>query len=397
MTATSLHRLRKAERLALVASGIGVVGSVVLGLMAPHSLVPAWRLAAFACLQPALGSVIFILIHRLTGGQWGRGLAPFLLSGTRLLPWVWLLIIPLLWFPIAAQPQEPGVLREEVHPAKLDKTSQTYEMNEALVHVFASGGSRTTGSRLEWYFSRPMLVVRAVAYAIVFFLLSLGAPRAMRATTTMRWFGPVGLIGMVFVLHLLATDWFLSLDPGWYSTGFPLVWISAQAIAGIALAIGAAAAFGANPQRTGRADHIQGLDWGNLMLASIMVWSYVAFVQLLIIWSGNLPAETAWYRHRAFGVWRGVSIAVALIEFGAPFFLLLSRAVKKGRRGLGAVTLLLLLGQFGYTVWLIAPAFPQASFHAPWLLLALCVAALGLFANRYLAGVRAAAGLLDAP
>lgn len=396
MTATSLHRLRQVERGALALAGLFAIAAAVLGWLAPHSLVPAWRLAAFACLQPAIGSLIFVLIHRLTGGQWANGLAPFLLAGTRLLPWIWLLVLPLLWFPVAAQPSEPAVLHEEVQPQPLTPASQTHDAATAIEHTFAAGG-RTMDPPLRWYFSRSMLLVRAIGYAVVFFLLSFGAPRAMRATVTMRWFGPAGLIGLVFVLHLLATDWFVTLDPGWYSTGFPLVWIAGQAIAGIALAISAAVTFGGEPDRIGRAEHVRGLDWGNLMLAAIMVWGYVAFVQLLIIWSGNLPAETAWYRHRAFGGWRWLSIAVALIEFGAPFFLLLSRAVKRRRRGLGLVTFLLLLGQLGYTTWLIAPGFPAASHHAPWLLLALTIAALALFANRYLAAVRTASAELLAP
>lgn len=394
MTADALHLMRRAERTALIVAVIAAIAAIVLGWLSPRGVVPGWRLAGFACLQPALGSMIFILIHRLTGGAWANGLAPFLLAGTRLVPWVWLLIIPLLWFPLAAQlPAASPATPEAASKAAINPTSQTADASAAIDHAFATD-HRHPGSALQWYFSRPPLIARAALYDLAFFLLAIGAPRAMRATTTLRWFGPLGLIGIVFLLHLLATDWFLMLDPGWYSTGFPLVWIAGQAIAGIAAAIAAAVAFGANPAERGVSHHVRGLDWGNLMLAAIMVWTYVAFVQLLIIWSGNLPAETAWYRHRAFGFWRGWSIAVALIEFGAPFLLLLSRAVKRRRRGLAIVTLLLLAGQLAYTVWLIAPAFPDASRHAPWLLLAMVLAALSLVANRYLAGARVAAATL---
>jgi hypothetical protein len=212
-----------------------------------------------------------------------------------------------------------------------------------------------------------------------------------------RWFGPAGLISVVFLLHLLATDWIIMLDPGWFSTGFPLVWIAAQAIAGVSLAIAAAVWFGAQPAERGEAGHVRGQDWGNLMLAAIMVWAYVAFVQLLIIWSGNLPAETSWYRHRDFGAWRWWATSVALIEFGAPFFLLLSRGLKRRRRGLALITALLLLGQIGYTAWIIVPAFPEAAAHAPWLLASLVIAALALFLNRYLAGARTVAMAVVSP
>jgi hypothetical protein len=396
MIASTLTQFRRIERGALVFAIVAAILAAILGWFAPTSIAPAWRLAAFVCLQPALGSMIFILIHRLTGGQWARELAPFLLAGARLLPWVWLLIIPLLWFPFVGHPTETASAREAVVPAAVDASSPTSDASEALAKAFNASDSRHMGNRLRWYFSHPMLVTRAVGYALAFFLLALGAAPAMRATTSMRWFGPLGLIGIVFLLHLLATDWFTLLDPGWYSTGFPLVWISAQAIAGLAAAIAAAVGFGGEPNTLNLSKHVRGIDWGNLMLASIMIWSYVAFVEFLIIWNGNLPAETAWYRHRMFGAWRWLLIAIVVIEFGAPFFLLLSRRVKKHRRGLGVITLLLLLGQFGYTAWLIAPAFPRPSFVGSWLMLTLSAAALALFLNRYLAAARAATVALNA-
>ncbi len=44
-------------------------------------------------------------------------------------------------------------------------------------------------------------------------------------------------------------------------------------------------------------------DWGNLTLALVMLWTYFAFSQYLIIWSANLPEETTWYVARARGGW----------------------------------------------------------------------------------------------
>ena len=42
-------------------------------------------------------------------------------------------------------------------------------------------------------------------------------------------------------------------------------------------------------------------DWGNLTLALVMLWTYFAFSQYLIIWSANLPEETTWYVARTRG------------------------------------------------------------------------------------------------
>jgi hypothetical protein len=392
MTNATQHRLERIERRALWFAVAGSVIAAICGFLTPAAVVPAWRLAVFACLQPALGSLIFVLIFRLTGGQWMEGLAPFLTAGARMLPWIWLLALPLLFFPIAARATATGdpaprgsSAASVVAPAVATRT--TADSSSAAEHPPPSD------VRLKWYFSRPMLVLRALFYAGAFFLLAAGASRTMRerGAQTLRWFGPVGLIGLVFMLHLLATDWIVRLEPGWYSTGFPLVWITGQALAGFAAATAAALWAGADPATVGSSGRRRGFDWGNLLLAAVMAWTYVAFVQWLIIWSGNLPAETSWYRHRSHGGWQWVVVALGVLEFGAPFMLLLSRGLKSRRLALAAIATLLLAGQLAYTIWLIVPAAPPATGVAWGLAVALLVAAAALFLNRYLAAARCAA------
>lgn len=412
MNAVAIDQLRRWERTALAIAAVAAILAIVLGLRTTTAVVPAWRLAAFICLQPALGSLIFLLIHRLTGGQWMDGLAPFLLAGTRLLPWIWVLILPLVIFPLAGQPRlarhadhATSAFARSAAPAppspaptpvaSSDDRSETANAVPALEAVMAESTSRHLGAPLRWYFSRPMMIARALFYAVAFFLYAAGARRAFRATTTLRWFGPFGLISLVILLHLLATDWLNLLDPGWYSTAFPLVWITAQAVAGLGAATAAAVLAGAQPEQRGTSSHIRGIDWGNLLLASVMSWAYVTFLQFLIIWSGNLPAETSWYRHRSSGGWLWLLIGVAVIEFATPFFLLLSRGVKRRRRGLAVAALILLAGQGAYTIWLIAPAFPRATSHAPGLMAVVLLAAVMLFLNRYLARARTIAAELS--
>jgi len=396
MTTASKNRLRHVERIALAVAAVAAIATAVLGWTSPQGILPAWRLAGFACLQPAIGSLIFILIFRLTGGEWVEGLAPFLTAGTRLLPWIWMLILPLVWFPIAAKPHEREALRDE-RPSEshASVTGELTSANAALREAFSNDPERHFDPSLGLYFGRPLMVGRAAFYAVGFFLLAAGASRVMRVTSpaAMRWFGPVGLIGLVFMLHLLAEDWFALLEPGWYSTGFPLVWTAGQGIAGISAAELAAMGSGANPGSQGSSGRARGLDWGNLMLAAVMAWTYVAFVQWLIIWSGNLPAETIWYRVRSHDGWQWMVVGLAIFEFAVPFLILLSRNVKQRRTRLAITAALLLVGQLAYTVWLIVPAFPRAAATAFGVEMTFLVAAVALFLNRYLAAARSVAGI----
>ena len=73
-------------------------------------------------------------------------------------------------------------------------------------------------------------------------------------------------------------------------------------------------------------------DLGKLLLTFTMLWAYVNFSQFLIIWSGNLPEEIPWYIERMHGVWGFISVALIVVQFAAPFMLLLSRELKRNAR-----------------------------------------------------------------
>lgn len=349
------RRLAHVERFALWIGAFALVAAGVLAWLAPSLLAAAWRLAAFVCLAPALGSLLFLLIHRLTGGQWGAALTPFFNAGVALLPWIWLITLPLLLFPRRALPQPP----EELH----------------------------------LYTSEGFYLVRAIVYGLVFFALgglvrSVQRRRAAGDQVSRRWVAPAGLLALLFLLHLLADDWLRVLDPEWHSTAFPLVWMTGVAVAGLALAIVGALFAGAVPGAAGHNGRALGLDWGNLLLAAAMVWTYVAFAQFLIIWAGNLPREIGWYLRRTEGGWLGVIVALGLFHFALPFLFLLSRRFKRWPAGLGGAALTLLAAQWLFHAWLILPAFAPWSPLAGALALALSLGAVGLFLNRYLALAR---------
>ncbi len=337
-----------------------VAGVVAFGLLwiDPGDFSVAYRFVVFAGLAPPVGCLIFTLIHRMTGGQWASGLRPFLLSGVSILPWIWLLALPIPFLP-------PSLSR---HAPRLASAAHGYE-------------------------SLPMVMVRFCIYAAIFFGLSRAVSQdAGRDNSPIKnrslWVGPVGLLVLVFTLTLLADDWIESLDPGWHSTGFALVWITGQAVAGLSLALLGGLASGAQPVSTGSMGRPLGIDWGNLLMATLLSWCYVAFAQFLIVWAGNLPAEISWLQRRMEGPWFLVPPLLAVFGFLVPFLLLLSRRYKASAGGLALVAVMLMLSQGLYTAWLIVPAAGHFS-SAGWLLvLALLTAVGAVFIDRYCATAR---------
>jgi hypothetical protein len=186
------------------------------------------------------------------------------------------------------------------------------------------------------------------------------------ATFTMRRAGAASLVILVPTVTFAAFDWVMSLEPHWYSSIFGAMLTAGGVVAAHALAIFGLArspglippilsAAGVSEDSDERTTNAVLGDLGNLLLAFTLVWTYFAFSQFLIIWSGNLPSEISWYLLRLSGNWRFVAIAVVLLCFVAPFLSLLSRDVKRNVWELALVATISLAGYGLFMYWTIVP------------------------------------------
>jgi hypothetical protein len=337
----------RSERVAGIIGFAALVAGVLVAWRFPSALAPAWRCAVFICIGPAVGSLVFGLIQQLTGGVWAQELRTFLLTGIRLLPWIWLLLLPLLGQGLREPVAEPGF----------------------------------------GYATPAAFALRAVLYGAVFFLMASAMRRAWLKggrPEKLGWVGPLGAIVLLFMTHLLASDWLASLDLHWHSTAFAVIWLSGQAVAGLAVAILGAILAGADVAQPIGYHRYLGIDWGTLLFSAAMFWCYVAFSQFIVVWSGNLPDEASWYTRRLHGLWRYVPFALLVLQFVAPLVVLLSRRAKQKRWPLAAVAVVLLLGQSLHTAWTILGGFPDAPSATPWLALIFALMLGGFAVNRYL-------------
>jgi hypothetical protein len=110
-----------------------------------------------------------------------------------------------------------------------------------------------------------------------------------------------------------------------------------------------------------------------------MLWSYFAFSQFIIIWSGDLPEEIGFYKDRFTGGWGAVALGLVLFHFAVPFLLLLSRDLKRDVKKLSIVAAILLAMRWVDLWWLAIPAFSPKQLSFQWLDLATPAAMGGLF------------------
>ena len=351
--------LARVRRVCGISASVAGVLALIVGVLHPGTFFHVYLFTALAVLNPALGCLLIAFIHRMTGGAWGRMLAPALAAGQSMVPWTMLLFIPLFFglghlFPWAA----PGALTDQARAL--------------MVHH-------------PLYFSRPAFMARAVAYAMIFMIL-LGFTRLAPGAT---WTGPVGMILYIIASYLLSVDWVLSLEPGWSSTGFPVVFMASQAVSGIALCI-AATIIADLPG--GEADRPAiWKDLGNLLLAMLMFWAYVAYSQFVVVWSGNLPREAAWYVHRNAGGWHAFLVVLTICQILIPLLLLLSSRTKRRTRFFAGLAIGVAGCQVLYTYWLVLPAFRPQGFAFHWMDVLLPITLGGLWMYRFLGITRLSA------
>jgi len=99
---------------------------------------------------------------------------------------------------------------------------------------------------------------------------------------------------------------------------------------------------------------------------------------LLIIWSGNLPEEISFYRSRMSGQWGVVGLMVALLGFGVPFLLLLSRDAKRTASVILKIAIFMILMRLVDLYWMTKPEFTARAVPS-WLDIVVPIGLVGLW------------------
>jgi hypothetical protein len=124
-------------------------------------------------------------------------------------------------------------------------------------------------------------------------------------------------------------DMLMSLDPHWFSTIFGVYFFAGSFMAVMAfIALVAMMLQKAGMlEETVTTEHYQ--DLGKFLFGFVIFWAYIAFSQYMLIWYGNLPEETFFYRHRLENGWETYSAVLLMAHFVIPFIILLSRTAKR--------------------------------------------------------------------
>jgi hypothetical protein len=367
---------------------VGALGSILAANEDPHRFAFSWLFAFMAFLAIALGSLFYVLTHHLTGAGWGvttRRTAELFMAG---LPVFAILFVPIALHMDELYPWMHHWREAELHhgegdeahgddsrhssvspessPAEglLGSVAQAQDQDRDTAEEGAGAGEADHGavvrrrgqghasehhtpehaaheevieSKLA-YLDRDFFLGRAVLYFVIWTLLAMfffrssteqDVTRDLKLTRRMQSASPVATFAFALTLTFAAFDWMMSLEPTWFSTIFGVQYFAVGAVSALATlivtmhALRSASILG----RTVSDEHFH--EVGKLLFGFIVFWAYITFSQFMLIWYASIPEETTYYHLRWAGGWRTFSLIMIPVRFLIPFFLLISRNVKR--------------------------------------------------------------------
>src|SRR5258705_382221 len=304
----------------------------------------AWLIGYMLWLGVALGSMGLMMIHHLSGGAWGMGVRRVWGASCRTLP-----LLTLLFIPVAL-----GMNR--LYPWT----------HMELVQEHAILGNKAA------YLNPAFFLVRAAVYFIGWNLIAwrmtalsraqdegdIGATRSMQRLSAGR------LVFLALSITFVGVDWFMSLNPDFYSTMFGFLFLNYLGLAGLAFTIIMAAYLRSGPLGAlFRPSHFA--DYGKLTLAFVMMWAYFQFSQYLLVYAADLKDEIPYVLTRIEGGWQYLALFLLVFQFIVPFCLLLSRPLKRAPDRLVKLAAWLLIVRVIDTFMYVTPEFSSAGAH-PW-------------------------------
>ena len=327
------------NRLPLIAGAVAVLGAVacaILGAGNPKQFFFSWLVSFLFFQSLALGALFFVLIMFAAQGGWGIVVRRIAETIFCTIPVMAVLFVPVLF---------------GLH--------DLYEWShaEAVEH----------DALLRWkspYLNVPFFLIRAALFFLIWSFIAVVYYRGSRGqdetgdynvSARLRKFAGPAIIVLALTQTFAAIDWIMSLSPHWYSTMFGVYFFAGSWVGFIALlSVVVPAMRGAKLLDTViSAEHLH--DIGKFLFAFTAFWAYIAFSQFFLMWYGNMPEETIFYKARMEGSWLTVSLLLLFGHFVAPFFYLMGRDVKRKGATLAIGGVWILFMHFVDLYWQVMP------------------------------------------
>ena len=345
------HRWKITAGMAVVGIGLASLGAVADS----HRFAFSWLFAFAAVMTMALGSIFFVLIQHLTASGWSvtvRRTAEFYAYNIRVLP---LLFVPVIfslgtlypWWEHAHEQNHSGVAHAQevehgagdaaaVHHEPIAHGAAAHDEHHSPEH---QAHEAVLAKKLGYLDAGAFFYIRmAIYFSIWWWLggwilgLSTQQDRSGDKRLTVQMARRATYSTFLFALSLTFAgfDWFMSLEPNWYSTMFGVRIFASSAVLSFAIVILTTKSLDKHGLvgRLINTEHYH--DLGKLMFGFLVFWAYISFSEFFLIWYAAIPEETIYFHRRWDSQsWRLLSSAIVVFKFIVPFYFTMSRNVKR--------------------------------------------------------------------
>ena len=351
------HMRKRWTLIAGIATAAALVGAFMAfqgDATARNHFLRAYLVGFMFCLGLTTGSMALLMLQHVTGGKWGLVIRRQLEAGTRNLPYLALMFIPIALglgylYPWAGDTSALGFHGQHAYHVRHEYLNPTMFIARAAFYFLG------WGTFIYFFLKWSPLQDKPQA----------SPEEANRLRLRFMRLGGGGLLFYAITISLAAIDWVMSLDPIWYSTIWGMLYMAGQALHAMAFMIVVLVGLARFEPMKSLLRKTELHDNGKLLLAFVMLYMYLSFSQFIIIWSGNLTEEFRWYLARIRGGWRPIMVGLFLFHFVVPFLLLLNRNLKKHGPRLAAVAGLIIFVRYVDLYWHIVPNFEDARGWAP--------------------------------
>jgi hypothetical protein len=314
--------MRNLDALLVVSGAAALAGLFV----APERTAGSLSIGAYAMLTVFLGGLVFVAFEYVTGARWS---VPFRRVYEALASNLWI--------------------------AGLAMLAVVALRRDAYAWLPPEGAAQGTFWFKAWWLAPTALVARTAFYVIAWSLLasaivwiSRAQDRTADASLTQhnRRLSAVALLIFAPTFSLAACDWFMSLEPMWFSTVWGAYHFAGLATSTLSVVVLVALHLrrGGHWRGTFTDDHLH--DLGKLLLGFSCFWMYLWFCQYMLIWYANIPEETGYFVHRTRGAWGPLLVANVALNWVVPFLALLPRPSKRSGATMARVAGVVLVGRW---------------------------------------------------
>jgi hypothetical protein len=345
--------------------GLGIVGLLACGIGAAtaensRQVYYSGLIAVMTFTTVSLGGLFYVLLHHIVRASWSTGFRRIAENVAGALPVMALLFIPIFAFG----------LHDLFHWSHADAVA---------ADPILQGKSA--------YLNAPFFLIRAACFLglwclMAYFYRKLSVKQDetgdVALTFRMRWWAPLSVLAFALSVSYAGFDWMMSLDAHWFSTMFGVIIFAGCMISGYATLGLVGLWLTKNGALKNTLTEWNFHDISKLMWGFIIFWTYTSFSQYFLIWYGNIPEETAWFYARLNHGWERIALLLVVGHFILPFWVLLSRHMKRNRLVFGIVACWMIVMHY-FDLYFMAMPNLHHHLHLHWLDLAAFVCAGGFF------------------